>query len=83
MGAWVRVNLGYSPIQHRHIHVLPSVQDLSAGFDPIDAIGAAQSGFRRKRGYFEGKKLSFRFLHFITNPNPSKLEHWSRKSVPT
>jgi hypothetical protein len=29
------INLGDSPIQHRHIHVLPGVQDINAGFDPI------------------------------------------------
>jgi hypothetical protein len=41
----------------------------------MDAIGAAQSGVRRKRGYVQGKKLSFGFLHFITDPDPAKVEH--------
>ena len=68
-------NLGDSPIQHRQIHVLPGVQDINAGFDPINAIGTTQAGIRRKRGYFQRKKCSFGFLHFLTDPNPAKLKH--------
>jgi hypothetical protein len=68
------VNLGYLLIQHRHVYVLPGIQNISASFDPIDAIGAAQAGFRRKRGYLPGKKPSFGFLDFIADPNPAKLE---------
>jgi hypothetical protein len=62
------VNLGYPLIQYRYVQVLPAIQNISASFDPIDAIGTAQAGFRRKRGYFPGKKRSFGFLDFITDP---------------
>src|SRR6202521_4850361 len=68
------VDLGYPPIQHRHVHVLSGIQNISASFDPIDAIGAAQAGVRRTRGCFPGKELSFGLPFFITDPNPSKLE---------
>jgi hypothetical protein len=68
------IDLGDSPIQHRHIHVF----DINAGFDPIDAIGTTQAGIRRKRGYIQRKKRSFGFLHFLADPNSAKLKHWSR-----
>ena len=44
----------------------------------FDAIGTAQAGFRKTRGCVQGKKLSFGFLHSITDPNPAKLERWVR-----
>jgi hypothetical protein len=68
------VNLSYLLIQHRHIHVFPGIQNISARFYPLNTIGAAHARFRRKRGYFPGKELSFGFLDFITNPNPAKLQ---------
>jgi hypothetical protein len=61
-------------MQHRHIYVLPGIQNISARFNLIDTIGSAQARFRGKRGYSPGKKPLFGFLDFITDPNPPKLE---------
>jgi len=73
------VNLGYPLVQHRHVYVLSSIQDISASLDPTNAIGAAHAGFRGKRKHFQGKKLSFGSLHPITDPNPAKLERWGNE----
>jgi hypothetical protein len=61
-------------MQHRHIYVLPGIQNISASFDLIDTIGTAQARFQRKRGYLPRKKPSFGLLDFIADMNPPKLE---------
>jgi hypothetical protein len=56
-----QVNMGYPPMQHRHIYVLPGIQNISASFDLIDTIGTAQARFSKKARVFS-KKETFVWL---------------------